>query len=189
MLLHVLDIIGAVFSFFSTVAYIRVSVIAWPLGIVSLLIDLYLYFTKGIYADMTLHFMYLLMTFYGWYEWKFGGDNKEELPIGSISKGMLFSLTLFGIVSASTLYFFLKDYAHSQIPLWDATSTVVSLIAQFLICRKIIECWFLWFFVDMVYSGMYIYKGIPAHGIVQFIYVGMAVVGYLNWQKQLQLIK
>jgi len=64
---------------------------------------------------------------------------------------------------------------------------VVSLIAQWLMCRKIIETWSLWFFVDACYVGMHYLKGIPMHALVSCIYLGMAIVGYLLWQKQLKV--
>jgi len=60
----------------------------------------------------------------------------------------------------------------------------MSLVADFLMCRRIIQCWHLWFIVDCLFAAMYFYKDIPAHGLLYTFYVGLAVIGYLKWQKQ-----
>jgi len=184
MILKILDIVGALFSLSSTVSYINVNIFAWPLGLISLFIDLYLYFHKGIYADMSLHFIYIFLTLYGWYEWKFGGKDKQELEITFITKKMLFYLSIFGLISYFILYLFLVKVTNSHVPMLDAITTILSIIAQFLICRKVIECWILWFIVDLFYSFLYVYKGLPFHGFLQLIYVIMAVIGYIKWSKE-----
>ena len=78
-------------------------------------------------------------------------------------------LSIGGIFATAQL---LKNFTDSQIPYLDAITTVLSWIAQWMICKKIIETWFLWFVVDVIYVGLYFYKGIPAHGILLMIYLG-----------------
>lgn len=182
--IHVLDFVGSIFSFLSTICYIRISTLAWPLGLVSICIDIVLYSRKGIYGDVGLHCIYLCMTFYGWWQWKHGGKNRTQLPITNLDyKNSLFLALLFlvGVIGLSS---FLRFYTDSQVPYWDAITTCLSLVAQWLTCRKIIQTWHLWFIVDALFAGMYAYKGIPFHASLQLFYLGLAVVGYLNWKKQ-----
>mgnify|MGYP000713545896 CR=1 FL=1 len=68
-------------------------------------------------------------------------------------------------------------------PYLDATTTVLSLIAQWMVCKKIIENWILWFVVDAIYVFLYFYKDIPAHGVLLIIYLGLAVAGFIRWRK------
>ncbi len=180
---HILDIIGAIFAFISTVYYIKADKLAWPFGLVAICINAFLYYQTGIYGDMSLEFIYFISTFYGWYQWTHGGNKRSELPIRNISPALTLKLIIIATVGITIAHFILVHYTNSKVPLLDATTTVLSLIAQWLICKKYIQCWFLWFIVDALYVGLYFYKGIPAHSVLLVVYLGMAVVGFMRWKK------
>lgn len=182
-----LDTIGTIFGFISTICYIRVSSLAWPIGLIAIICDMILFLQKGIYGDLGLNGIYLIMTIYGWYNWKFGGENKSELPITNCSKNLWLSLSIISITGIILLALFLKFYTNSQVPILDAITTIISLVAQWLICRKIIQCWHLWFLVDALYVGLYLFKGIPAHALLNVVYLTMAITGYYSWKRNLVL--
>ncbi len=132
---------------------------------------------------MTLEGIYFLSMFYGWYQWTRGSFVIGEWPILNLSWRLPVILSVLaarGIFGVAEL---LKHFTNSQAPYLDSLTTVLSLIAQWMICRKIIQTWFLWFIVDAIYVGLYLYKGIPAHSILLVIYLGLAVAGYLRWRK------
>lgn len=184
-----LDITAAACGFLATIFFIKINKYAWPLSLVAIAIDIFLYMHKGLYGDFMLQCVYLISVFYGWYEWLYGGKNKKELPISSMSVKLTLVLTLIAVVGIAGLTAFLKYKTNSQVPYLDATTTILSLIAQWMICRKIIQCWFLWFFVDAIYVGLYFFKGLPAHGVLNTIYVSMAVAGYITWRRQMSTAK
>lgn len=182
-----MDITGSIFSLLSTIFYIKADKLAWPFGLIAIVINLSLYAITGIYGDSFLEFLYLLSTFYGWYYWtKKDSNNKKILPITNITLQHAFILTLLSILGIVIVSECLIHFTNSQIPYWDATTTVLSLVAQWLICRKIIETWILWFIVDAMYVGLYFYKGIPAHSLLLFIYLGLAIAGYWRWNKYIK---
>src|SRR5262249_54177869 len=76
----------------------------------------------------------------------------------------------------------LKWTTDSTIPYWDASTTILSLIAQWLLCIKIIHCWILWFIVDALIAILQFYKGLPFHSALHWLYLFMAVVGYYRWR-------
>jgi len=117
----------------------------------------------------------------GWYWWLRGGFDKEPLAIQNLTAKHGLILSAIVGISTCSLAFSLIHFTNSQVPYWDASTTILSLTAQWLICRKIIECWILWFIVDALYAGLYFYKGLPAHGILLCIYTVLAVVGYRAW--------
>ena len=183
-LISSLDIIGAIFSFISTLFYIRASSHAWPVALIAISINILLYLKTGLYADAAKESIYWVSSILGWYWWLRSNLNNEKLAIHNLTakQGLIIS----GIVGLSIclLTFSLIHLTSSQVPYWDATTTILSLAAQWLICRKIIECWILWFIVDALYAGLYFYKGIPAHGILLCAYTIMAVIGYFVWLAQ-----
>ena len=180
---HSLDILGSIFALISTLYYIKADKLAWPIGLVAICINGILYFQTGIYGDMSLEGIYFVSTFYGWYQWSRGGNNHAELEITHLTKNNAFLLTTIAVISISNPAYTLIHFTNSQVPYWDATTTVLSLVAQWLICKKIIECWIMWFIVDALYVGLYIYKGIPAHSVLLIIYLGLAVAGYIRWYR------
>lgn len=182
-MIKILDIVGALLAFLATVYFVRANPIAWALSLIAISIDTCLYLLKGIYGDATLQAVYLVMCLYGWYEWRFGGKNHAELPIRTLTAKTTALLILISVCGVSVATFLLKTYTNSTVPYIDAITTVCSLVAQWLLCRKIIENWVLWFIVDSLYVGMYFMKGIPMHALLNIVYLGMAVAGYLNWKK------
>lgn len=180
------DISGSVFSLLSTLLTVRASIWAWPMGIIAVSIDFYLYFTAGLYADMTKEAIYFVSMFYGWYEWLRGGQNHTPLPITRMTADLFKKLFAVVVVAIALAAWILIRFTNSQVPLWDASTTVISLTAQWLTCRKILESWILWFGVDALYFGLYFYKDLPWHGFLYLFYLGCAVVGYWQWQKMMR---
>ncbi len=178
---HSLDISGAICDFIATVLYAKASIYAWPIGIISIFVNGWLYFKGGLYGDMTIQAVYLVSSLYGWYEWLYGGKEHHELTVSYITFKHAALLTLIGACGFVASVFLLTHYTHSQVPYWDAATAVLSLLAQWLMCRKIIETWIVWFVVDAMYVFLYFYKNMPAHSIILFIYLGLAIVGYVRW--------
>jgi len=179
--MNFLDPIGAVFSLLSTIFFVKANKQAWPLGIVATMCNMTLYFQRGIYGDAALEIFYFLLMFYGWHLWSRGKEQQRELPITHLTMQQGILWVVVASVSIPCLAWLLIRYAHSSVPWLDATTTIVSLIAQWLMCRKIIETWLLWFIADAIYAGMYFYKGIPFHSALLMVYLGMAIAGYITW--------
>ena len=110
-----------------------------------------------------------MMILYGWYQWLYGGTNRSALPITTLNTKSTAILSIIATLSIAIVVLLLKFYTNSTVPYLDATTTVLSIVAQWLICRKIIQCWHMWFIIDSMYVGMYYYKGIPAHMLLNII--------------------
>jgi nicotinamide mononucleotide transporter len=91
------------------------------------------------------------------------------------------SAVLFGIIA-----FILINFTDSEIPYWDAFTTAGSFVATWMLARKIIEHWLIWIIVDSVSLGLYIYKGLYATVILFAVYTLLAVMGYIEWKKELK---
>lgn len=180
-MLNLLDFLGMVFGLWATYLYVRENILAWPVALVGIVVDIGLYYRTGIYGDMSLSFFYLLSTLYGWYAWRFGGENHQSLTVHHASKKLVVTIFLLATTVIIILMMLLKYYAHSQVPLLDATTTVLSVVAQWFLCRKFMENWLLWSVVDSIYIGLYAYKGLDFHAIMSFVYLLLAVMGYVNW--------
>lgn len=180
-----LDILGSLFSLLTTFFLVRANPYAWPLGMVATLCNSTLFALSGIYGDMALEFFYFLLTIYGWVMWRQNKPSSQPRAISHLNWQHACHLLMIAVITIPLFASYLKSYLHSDIAYLDATSTILSLLAQWLMCRKVIETWVLWFFIDGLNIWLYTMKGLPFHATLMVIYFGMAISGYWYWQRQL----
>jgi nicotinamide mononucleotide transporter len=65
----------------------------------------------------------------------------------------------------------------------DALTTSTSLVAQWMMTRKLLENWIIWVAVDVVYIGMYIYKDLYVTSLLYAVFLVLSVMGYREWKK------
>ena len=80
-----------------------------------------------------------------------------------------------------------EDLEPAALPYWDATTSILSVTGMWLTTRKKLENWFYWLTVDILATGIYVYKGIYFYAALYFIYVFLAVGGLREWYKSMQL--
>jgi nicotinamide mononucleotide transporter len=177
-------IAGLVYLYFS----IKQNILLWPLGIITSAIYVYVFFVTKFYADMGLQVYYLVISIYGWYTWsrgKYLEKDKKELPVTQLrvrSWPVVILVTAFLTVGIS---FILIRYTDSELPYWDAFTTAASIVATWMLARKIIDHWIFWIIIDAVSAGLYTYKELyPTVGLF-VVYTVMAVIGYRTWRKEL----
>lgn len=174
------DILGAVTSLLSTYFFIRVSNKAWPIGLLAIVMNSYLYWQKGIYADMCLELFYFVSLSYGWYRWV-KQSNQPTLAIRNTTGKEWLWLVLITAILYCSIYYALTTFTHSTIAKLDACTTALSIVGQVLMCHKIMATWVFWFLADACYAYLYLVKNLPYHGLLMVVYTGMAVTGYLHW--------
>lgn len=177
---------AVVFSLLFVIAASRAYAWAWPMGIIGSALGMVLVFEAKLYIDVGLYAMYVLLGFYGWYQWLYG--NKDESP-KEISKASLrLQVRLFGLGSLFTLVFgfIFSTYTDADIPYWDALTTGFSLVATYLQAQKYLENWLWWIVIDALYVGVYSYKGLPIFAGLFVVYVIIAAYAFWQWQHMLK---
>ena len=66
-------------------------------------------------------------------------------------------------------------------PFWDATMTVLSVVAQILMTRKYVENWILWVVVNLISVGVYAAQGVYAMSLEYLILLFIAANGTRLW--------
>jgi nicotinamide mononucleotide transporter len=154
----------------------------WPIAIVSVGIYIFIFFNTHLYADMGLQVYFMIMNFYGWYYWSRKPDNEEKTPVLIVTKVELIYSAIAVVIFTFILGSLLK-YTPASFPFLDSFCTACSLVAQVYLARKILENWLIWIFVDIIYVGIYIFKGLELTAIMYGIYVGIALWGYFDWRE------
>jgi len=165
----------------------RASIALWIVGIIMPALDIYLYWTHGLYADSGMAVYYTAAAIYGYAVWKFGRKRgqaaKEELPITHIRPRLLLPAALFFLVAWAAIYCVLVGFTNSNVPVTDSFINALSFVGLWALARKYVEQWFVWIVVDALCAVLYAYKGIPFKAGLYGLYVVIAVMGYFKWRR------
>ena len=76
--------------------------------------------------------------------------------------------------------------AGDVLPLIDAATTTVSLIAQYMLTRKLLGSWWCWIAVDVAYIGMYTHLELYLTAALQPLFIVMCVAGLRQWRASMR---
>lgn len=79
------------------------------------------------------------------------------------------------------MWAFLNYLTDSEVPIGDGFTTAGSVVATWMLARKIKEHWIFWIIIDFVSLVLYIDKGLYPTAVLFFVYTTMAVIGYIEW--------
>lgn len=165
---------------------VRQRIVNWPVGIISSALFLMLFVRAGLYADSVLQGLYIGLGFYGWWHWLHGGPRGDGLRVGSASRSVRVALVAIAILAIAAVGAFLDTTTDSTVPYPDAATTVLSVIAQLLLTRKLIETWPVWIFgVNLPYVVIYLYKGLALTAALQFVFIALSIAGWAAWRRSM----
>jgi nicotinamide mononucleotide transporter len=157
----------------------------WPLGIANNLLYLVIFWGSRLYADALLQLVYAAISVYGIWRWRGGASGAAVRPVERASRAELVAVAAAALVATVALGFVLVAHTDSDVPWADAATTAVSLGAQWLMSRRLIENWFLWIAVDLVYVPLYVYKGLHVTAGLYFVFLLLCLAGLRHWRAEL----
>ena len=180
-------VLGLLYIYFS----IRQNILTWPTGLLTSALYTYVFFQSKFYADMGLQVYYVGISIYGWYYWIKGtktSSNAHEtknLPVTKTGSNLLLKLIGISMVVYVLILFLLLNFTDSDVPFLDSLTTALSIVATWMLARKLIEHWLIWIFVDLLSAGLYVYKNLWPTVVLFIVYTIMALLGYRQWKKEL----
>jgi nicotinamide mononucleotide transporter len=179
-----LEIIGVITGILCVYLAAKNNIWNWPIAIVSVGIYIIIFLEAKLYADTGLQVYFLAMNIYGWWFWSRKPADAPKVPVKRISKKEIL-LSLLGIgVFTAFIGFFLYHKTDAAFPFVDSFCTACSLVAQIFLARKVVENWLIWIFVDIIYVGVYLAKGLHLTAGMYALYIYIALMGYLAWRKE-----
>ena len=185
---HGLEIFGFIVGLIYLYLEWKASIYLWIASIIMPSISLCLYFNKGLYADCAMNIYYVAIAIYGWIVWKYGNHDrmkqtKKELPIIHTPRKLILPLVCASLLLWVGIWWLLVTFTPSNVPIADAFTTALSIIAYWMLARKHAEQWLVWLVVDLVCCFLYTYKGIPFYAVLYSFYTIIAWFGYRKWLK------
>ncbi len=188
----IIEITGAVIGLIYLYLEYKANVWLWPVGIVMSIFYVVIFFHGKFYADAAVYLYYIGANAYGLFQWtrsrkkpleETGGTT--DLPITHVPAKRILPLAAITFTLWMILYLILRTVTDSPIPLGDAFTTAVSIVATWMLAQKYLEQWMLWIVVNIVSTILYFWKGLYPTGILFIVYVIVAVFGYFRWKKEM----
>ena len=161
---------------------VRRHILNWPVGILNVALLMLVFWSVGLYADASLQIVYVILGFYGWWAWLYGGEQRTELVVRGTTRREWLILAVAGVVLTAGLWLFLDRLTESTVPLADALTTALSLLATYGQTRKLVESWWLWIAADLIYIPLYAYKDLWLTSILYIAFLILCVLGLRAWQ-------
>jgi nicotinamide mononucleotide transporter len=94
-------------------------------------------------------------------------------------------LAIIFVVLYFLMWFILSRLTDSPVPEWDSFITSLSIVATWMLARKIYEHWFLWIAVNSVASLVFLSRGLYPTVILYLVYLAMSFAGLKAWKRSL----
>ena len=186
IILHWLDILTTILGLFYIWLEYRASIWLWLFGIIMPALDIYLYWSHGLYGDAGMACYYTVAACYGYAVWKFGrkkSQTTDVMPITHMPLRLYLPAAVFFLLAWGATYYVLVTWTNSTVPVLDSFTNALSFVGLWALARKYIEQWWFWIVVDVVCCVLYVQKGIPFKAGLYGLYVVIAIAGYFKWKQ------
>ena len=162
---------------------VREHIWNWPIGLLNNVVFFVLFLHSRLFADMWLQVVYFGLGAWGWWQWCFGGAQRSELKISRTLHVEWIVLAL-SIPLATWGFRIWLTAVNGAAPFWDSFTTVLSLAAQYLLCQKRIENWWIWIVADIIYVPLYFSRKLPLTAVLYGVLLAMCVIGLREWRQR-----
>lgn len=183
--LRIIEILGVLTGLVCVWLYIREKVLAWPITIISASLFIILFLDARLYANVGLQVFFIVLAVYGWHQWQRGGTEKAGVSVSRISGIVAVLLLLLTAAASAVLALVLGSVTNAAEPLWDSLATAMSLAAQWMLARKILENWLVWIAADIIFVAVYVQSALYVTAGLYVVYLVMATTGFLTWRRSL----
>ena len=180
-----LELFAALIGAISVWLSVRQNIWSWPTAIINVVLYAIVFYEAKLYADMGLQVIYAILSIYGWYEWLYGGEGRTELRVSRTGPRLGALLALIAAAGSAILGVFLHRATDAALPFMDSFLSSTSLVAQWMMTKKLLENWLVWIGVDVLYVGMFIFKGLFLTAALYAVFLALAVKGYIDWRRSM----
>ena len=178
-----LETIATVLGLAYVLCVMRENSLAWFFSFFSSGILMWISFDVSLYMYSALYAFFMVMAVYGWCQWQRGGDKSEGVRLGFWSfKDHLAAIGLVLVLSAISGYL-LSQNTNARLPYIDSFATWGSVVAMFMVARKVVENWLYWIVINLATVFLYIDAKFYQTAGLYVLYLVLAVIGYLAWRK------
>jgi nicotinamide mononucleotide transporter len=123
------------------------------------------------------------------YCWKIKIDKRDKVDKGFrfIDIKITVILLIVFVVLIVLLTVLLNQFSGSKAIIPDALIASLSIIATWMAAKKIVECWYIWIFVNIFATGLYIHQILYPTAVLFTVYSILSFVGLREWRKSVSI--
>ncbi len=178
----IIESIAVLFSILYVVLAVKENIWCWGAALISVSLYIYICFSAQLYPETGLQVFYFIMAIIGYYMWN--KENKEEIKEWSEIKHLLIILS--GAILTFFMGFYFSTYTNSKMPIIDSFTTVFSIIATYMVIKKVLGNWLYWIVIDAVSVYLYFNRDLHLTSLLFIAYTIIAIFGYFSWMKKMK---
>lgn len=195
-----IELLGTIFNLSAVWLSVKEKVSSWGVGIVGVILFFYLFYQIHLYADMFLQVFFFITNCIGWYQWTHppkGFENQfsqlKVTQLHTVQRFVIGIAILFSTAALGRFFLHINEYLPqffsqpAAFPYADSFVMAGSIFAQALLMQKKVESWALWIIVNIAAMMIYAQKEIYLTALLYFIFLGIAIKGFWDWKKELNL--
>lgn len=155
----------------------------WVAGGASTALYIVVFVEAGLPLQAALQVLYVALSVYGWYAWRPGGEGAQR-PHRWPLRSHLLALAAVGLATAASVLL-LRHFPLSAAPFADSLGTWASVIATWLLARRVIDAWIWWIAVDTGLAALFATQGLIGTAALYLAYAVLAIAGWRAWQRTL----
>jgi nicotinamide mononucleotide transporter len=163
------------------ISYKHIS--AWLFAIISSALYIYVCFQGQLYLESLLNGFFLLMGVYGWFLWSKEKSEAAYKIIKWTKKAHFLNIGV-SLIFVAVIGFIFDTYTNQANPYTDSFAAIFSLVATFMVTKKVLENWIYWIIIDAVSVYLFASRELYMTSILFLLYTGIAIFGYFKWKKQ-----
>ncbi|KKO46247.1 nicotinamide mononucleotide transporter [Arsukibacterium ikkense] len=186
-LMHSLELLATLLALAYVVLALRQSLWCWPAALLSTMLFTHIMWQSALLSDALLQLYYAAMALYGWWRWQqlkrqhHGANKVSEWPW----RRHLQLIAITGLLGL-LLGYVMANYTRADFAYLDAQTTAFSVMATWLVARKLVSNWLYWVVIDAVSIYVYAQKHLYFLTLLFMLYTIIAVAGYFIWRATYQ---
>ena len=177
-----IETIAFVLGVINVTLVVKRSIWNYPVALAMVALYARIFFEAKLYSDALLQLFFVVVNLYGWWAWRRVSTREGDIRVATMAgrdrwkwaAGSALAIALWGTI--------MHRFTDASYPWWDAGVAIVSIAAQIMLARRLIENWWLWIVVDIVSIGLYTAKGLWLTTLLYVIFLGLAVWGLIDWR-------
>ncbi|MHA6194812.1 nicotinamide riboside transporter PnuC [Pseudomonas wadenswilerensis] len=167
---------------------VKQNVWCWPVGLVGVVLLGWLLRDAHLYSQMALQGVYAVLQVYGWWQWTRPDSTREARKVSLLGPGQISTGLAAGLLLSAALGFAMSTWTDGEQPWLDAAITGFSLVAQWWMAQKRVQCWPLWIVIDVVCVGLFLWQGLYLTAGLYAVFTLLAIQGLREWRRDPALV-
>ncbi|PZU09871.1 nicotinamide riboside transporter PnuC [Sphingomonas sp.] len=175
------EAVAAALGVINIVLLIRRNIWNYAFGLAMVALYAPIFFEQRLYSDALLQLFFFAVQLYGWWEWRRSAGRSGEVVVerlGWRARALWASVATAAWLAWSSGMHHFTDAVN---PYWDGAVAAMSVTAQAMLARRLIENWPLWGAVDVVAIALYWSRDLRVTALLYALFLLMSLLGWRAW--------